>query len=316
MKLGFLYAGQGSQHPGMGADLYEAYPAFRAVLGEAAEEVDFDLPGTCFQDPEGVLNQTRYTQPCMVAFAAGLTAVLAERGIVPAAAAGLSLGEYSALHAAGVFGAGTAVGLTAFRGTAMEEAAAGCDSAMMAVLNLDREPLQAACVQASALGTVAIANYNCPGQLVIGGCRAAVERAAALAKERGARRCLPLKVSGPFHTPLMAPAGAALEAYFRTVPFEEPRIPVVFNCLGDVRPEGTSIQSLLVRQVQSSVYMEDSIRKMAAMGLDALVEIGPGKVLTGFVKKTAPGFPVCSVETAADVEALADTLRQLTEGRA
>ena len=147
MKLGFLYAGQGSQHPGMGADLYEAYPAFRAVLGEAAEEVDFDLPGTCFQDPEGVLNQTRYTQPCMVAFAAGLTAVLAERGIVPAAAAGLSLGEYSALHAAGVFGAGTAVGLTAFRGKAMEEAAAGCDSAMLAVLNLDREPLQAACVQ-------------------------------------------------------------------------------------------------------------------------------------------------------------------------
>ena len=171
MKLGFLYAGQGSQHPGMGADLYEAYHAFRAVLDEAAEEVDFDLPGTCFQDPEGVLNQTRYTQPCMVAFAAGLTAVLAEQGIVPAAAAGLSLGEYSALHAAGVFGAGTAVGLTAFRGKAMEEAAAGCDSAMMAVLNLDREPLQAACGQASALGTVAIANYNCPGQLVIGGPR-------------------------------------------------------------------------------------------------------------------------------------------------
>lgn len=315
VRLGFLYAGQGSQHAGMGADLYEAYPAFRAVLDQAAEEVDFDLRETCFRDPAGVLNQTRCTQPCMVAFAAGLTAVLAERGIVPSAAAGLSLGEYSALHAAGVFDAGTAVRLVAFRGKAMEEAVGGRDSAMMAVLNLDRETLQSACDEASALGTVVIANYNCPGQLVIGGDRAAVERAAALAKERGARRCLPLKVSGPFHTPLMKPAGAALEAYFRRVPFGEPQIPVVFNCLGDVREEETSIQSLLVRQVQSSVYMEDSIRKLAAMGLDALVEIGPGKALAGFVKKTVPGFPVCSVETAAETEALADTLREITEGR-
>ncbi len=316
MRLGFLYAGQGSQYPGMGADLYEAYPAFRAVLDSAAEAVDFDLKEVSFQDGAGVLHETRYTQPCMVAFAAGLTAVLAERGVVPAAAAGLSLGEYSALHAAGVFDTRTAVELTAFRGRAMEEAAAGYDSAMMAVLNLDRESLQAACDEAAGLGTVAIANYNCPGQLVIGGVRAAVERAAALAKERGARRCLPLKVSGPFHTPLMAPAAAALEAHFKTLPFGEPRIPVVFNCLGDVRGEGEAIQSLLVRQVQSSVYMEDSIRKLAAMGLDALVEIGPGKALTGFVRKTVPGFPVCPVETRADVETLADTLRQLTEERA
>lgn len=313
MRLGFLYAGQGSQRPGMGADLYEAYPAFRAVLDSGAAELD--LKKLCFADSGGLLDQTRYTQPCMVAFAAGLTAVLAEQGIVPSAAAGLSLGEYSALHAAGVFDAKTAVGLVAFRGKAMEEAAAGHDSAMTAVLNLDRESLQAACEEASALGTVVIANYNCPGQLVIGGDRAAVEKAAALAKERGAKRCLPLRVSGPFHTPLMAPAGAALESHLRTVPFEEPRIPVIFNCLGDVREEGTSIQSLLVRQVQSSVYMEDSIRRMAAMGLDALVEIGPGRALTGFVKKTVPEFPVCPVETAADVEALADTLKQLTEGR-
>ncbi len=310
MKLGFLYAGQGSQHPGMGADLYEAYPAFRKVLDAAQAEVDFDLKRTCFEDPEGVLNQTRYTQPCMVAFAAGLTAVLREKGIVPSAAAGLSLGEYSALHAAGVFDAETAVRLVAFRGKAMEEAAKGRDSAMVAVLGLDREPLQAACAAAGDLGTVVIANYNCPGQLVLGGDKAAVEKAAALAKERGAKRCMPLKVSGPFHTPLMKPAGEALEARFRNVSFAEPGIPVLFNCLGREREAGDAISALLVRQVQGSVYMEDTIRRMGAMGLDALVEIGPGKALSGFVKKTLPGFPVYAVETPADVEALEGQIKE------
>lgn len=310
MKLGFLYAGQGSQHPGMGADLYDAFPAFRTVLDQAAERVDFDLKEVSFTDSQGVLNQTRYTQPCMVAFAAGLTAVLKERSIVPEAAAGLSLGEYSALHAAGVFDAVTAVELVAFRGKAMEEAAAGRPSAMMAVLGLDREPLQAACEQASALGCVVIANYNCPGQLVLGGEKAAVEQAAALAKEAGARRCLPLKVSGPFHTPLMAPAGDALAERFRTVNFHQPAIPVVFNCLGDVKPEGVTIPEPLVRQVQSSVYMEDSIRAMASLGIDVFVEIGPGKALSGFVKKTVPEVPVYAVETAADVETLVNAVKE------
>ena len=308
MKLGFLYAGQGSQHPGMGADLYDAYPAFRAVIDSA--EVDFDLKEVSFTDSQGLINQTRYTQPCMVAFAAGLTAVLREQGVVPAAAAGLSLGEYSALHAAGVFDAAQAVKLGACRGKAMGEAAAGRESAMMAVLGLDRAPLQEACDEASALGCVVIANYNCPGQLVIGGEKAAVEKAAALAKEKGAKRCLPLKVSGPFHTPLMAPAGEALKRYFEGVAFAQPRIPVIFNCLGDVKGEDVTIPELLVRQVQSSVLMEDSIRKMAAMDLDALVEIGPGKALTGFVKKTVPEMPVYTVETVADAEALAQVVKE------
>ena len=307
MKLGFLYAGQGSQHPGMGADLYEAYPAFRAVFDSA--ELDFDLKETCFRDPDGVLNQTRYTQPCMVAFAAGLTSLLAERGLAPAAVAGLSLGEYSALCAAGVFDARTAVKLAAFRGKAMESAAQGVESAMMAVLNLDREPLQAACDEAAALGVVQICNYNCPGQLVIGGQRAAVERAAELAKARGARRCLPLKVSGPFHTSLMAPAGLALREKFREVPFARPTVPVIFNCLGSAMGPEDAIPALLERQVQSSVYMEDSIRAMAALGVDAIVEIGPGKALSGFVKKTVPELPVFAVETAEDVEGLPALLK-------
>ena len=311
MKLGFLYAGQGSQHPGMGKDLYEAYPAFRKVFDEAA--LDFDLKSVTFEDPEGVLNQTRYTQPCMVAFAAGLTAVLREQGIVPAVAAGLSLGEYSALHAAGVLDAQTAISTVAFRGRAMEEAAAGRPSAMMAVLGLDQEQLQSACDQAASLGCVVIANYNCPGQLVLGGEQAAVEKAAELAKAAGARRCMPLKVSGPFHTPLMAPAGQALAGYFPTVTFGEPEIPVLFNCLGDENREGLPIPELLVRQVQSGVRMEDTIRRMGAMGLDAVIEIGPGKVLSGFVKKTVAGLPCFAVETAADVAALPEKLAALNK---
>ena len=309
MKLGFLYAGQGSQHPGMGEDLYKAFPVFRTVLDSAAGQVDFNLKEVSFTDAGGVLNQTRYTQPCMVAFATGMTAVLAERGIVPAAAAGLSLGEYSALHAAGVLDADTAVKLTAFRGNAMERAAGDRPSAMVAVVGLDRAALQAACDEASDRGCVVIANYNCPGQLVLGGDKAAVKTAAALAREKGARCCLPLKVSGPFHTPLMAPAGAALAERFRTVDFQEPRIPVIFNCLGREKPTDVSIPELLVRQVQSSVYMEDSIRRMAAMELDALVEIGPGKVLSGFVKKATPELPVYAVETASDVEWLTDIIK-------
>ena len=307
MSLAFLYAGQGSQHPGMGADLYEAHPAFRAVLDAAG--VDFDLKTTMFTDPDGVLNLTEYTQPCMVAFAAGMTALLAERGIVPDYAAGLSLGEYSALQCAGVFTAPQAISLAAFRGKAMAAAAAGRPCGMTAVLGLDREKLQEACRQAAGAGVVEIANYNCPGQLVIGGEKAAVEKAAAIAKEKGARRCLPLKVSGPFHTPLMAPAGDALADYFKTVTFAEPQIPVLFNCLGDVKDDSITIPELLVRQVQSSVFMEDSIRKMASMGVDAIVEIGPGKALSGFVKKTVPQVPVTAVETAADLDALSAALK-------
>ena len=163
---------------------------------------------------------------------------------------------------------------------------------------------------AADLGTVVIANYNCPGQLVIGGDKAAVEKAASLAKEQGAKRCLPLKVSGPFHTPLMKPAGEALEKYFQNVPFEAPGIPVLYNCLGREKGAEDSIPALLVRQVQSSVFMEDTIRRMAELGLDALVEIGPGKALSGFVKKTVPGLPVYAVESPADVEALEGLVKE------
>ena len=307
MSLAFLYAGQGSQHPGMGADLYEAHPAFRAVLDAAG--VDFDLKTTMFTDPDGVLNLTEYTQPCMVAFAAGMTALLAERGIVPDYAAGLSLGEYSALQCAGVFTAPQAISLAAFRGKAMAAAAAGRPCGMTAVLGLDREKLQEACRQAAGAGVVEIANYNCPGQLVIGGEQAAVDQAAALAKELGAKRCLPLKVSGPFHTSLLAPAGDALREKFKETAFGAMRIPVLFNCLGrEMGPEDT-IPALLEKQVQTSVYMEDTIRRLAELGVDTIVEIGPGKALIGFVKKTAPDIKTYAVETCADLDALSAALK-------
>ena len=307
MSLAFLYAGQGSQHPGMGADLYEAHPAFRAVLDTAG--VDFDLKTTMFTAPDGVLNLTEYTQPCMVAFAAGMTALLAERGIVPDYAAGLSLGEYSALQCAGVFTAPQAISLAAFRGKAMAAAAAGRPCGMTAVLGLDREKLQEACRQAAGAGVVEIANYNCPGQLVIGGEQAAVDKAAALAKELGAKRCLPLKVSGPFHTSLLAPAGDALREKFRETAFGAMRIPVLFNCLGrEMGPEDT-IPALLEKQVQTSVYMEDTIRRLAELGVDTIVEIGPGKALSGFVKKTAPAIKTYAVETCADLDALSAALK-------
>ena len=301
MKLAFLYAGQGSQCPGMGRDLYDAYPAFRRAFDAA--ELDFDLHRVCFEDPDGVLNETQYTQPCMVAFAAGLTAVLYENGIVPAYAAGLSLGEYSALHAAGVFDAKTAIELTAFRGRAMAEAARGIPCGMTAVLNLDRQALAACCEQAAQLGCVQICNYNCPGQLVIGGEKAAVDKAAALAKEAGARRCIPLKVSGPFHTRLMAPAGDALAKRFASESFGEMQVPVLFNCLGREKADADSIPALLVKQVQSSVYMEDTLRRLGELGVDHILEVGPGSALAGFVKKTLPGVVCSSVETPEQLNA-------------
>ena len=307
MKLAFVYAGQGSQHVGMGKDFYQEFTLFAEVFDHAP--VDFDLKKLCFEGPEEQLSQTRYTQPCMAAFAVGVTDLLYQEGIRPQLAAGLSLGEYSALYAAGVFSRGTVISTVALRGRAMEEAAAGLDCGMTAVLGLDREKLQQACNGAAELGVVQICNYNCPGQLVIGGEKAAVDKAGELAKELGAKRCMPLKVSGPFHTRLMKPAGDALASHFKTIDFRPMALPVYFNCLGGPMDAGDNIPALLERQVQSSVYWEDTIRRMEAEGVDTVVEIGPGKALSGFFKKTAPGIRTCHIDTAADFHSVVSALK-------
>ena len=275
-KTAFLFAGQGSQHAGMGRDLYEAYPVFREVIDGV--DLDFDLSSLMFEGPDEQLSQTRYTQPCMVAFAAGMTAILDEMGIKPDYVAGLSLGEYSALAAAGVFEPQQAIRLAAFRGNAMARAAEGRTCAMVSILGLAREAVESAVELAAAAGqgTVEVSNYNCPGQTVIAGDAPAVELAAAAAREAGARRCIPLHVSGPFHTSLLRPAGDALRERFEEERFGEMHIPVLFNCLGHEMSAGDSIPALLERQVQSAVRMEDTIMRLVELGVDRVVEIGPG----------------------------------------
>ncbi|MCR4902339.1 MAG: ACP S-malonyltransferase [Butyrivibrio sp.] len=302
-----LYAGQGSQHTGMGQDLYEKYPEFREIFDSAS--LDFDLKKACFENPDNMLLQTKYTQPCMVAFAAGVTRILKNRGIKADYVCGLSLGEYSALEASEVFDTDTAIKTAAFRGEAMTKAAEGIECGMTAVLGLEEKELLLCCEEAKKLGVVSICNYNCPGQLVIGGEKEAVDKCSSLALEHGAKKCIPLAVSGPFHTSLMSPAGNELSDYFKNVTFNPMKTTVLFNFLGRENDQDMSVAELLVYQVQSSVRMEASIRRLFDLGVREFIEVGPGKALSGFVKKTAKDMGISdyscvSIETADDIENL------------
>ena len=310
MKLAFVYAGQGSQKVGMGKDLYENYPICKKIF----DEVDRDgiLKRLCFEGPIEKLSDTRNTQPCMVAFAIAVTEQLKLEGIYPDMAAGLSLGEYSALCAAGVFTPKMAVEVVAFRGNAMAEAVKNIPCMMAAILNLDKKVLIEVCKEASQNGVVEIANYNCPGQLVISGEKIAVEKACEIAKTAGAKRCIPLQVSGPFHTSLMKPAGLALAEKFKEVTIHEMEFPVIFNATASPICEGETIPKLLEQQVQSSVFFEDTVLFMQEQGIDTIIEIGPGKVLSGFIKKITDSIKTYAIE---DSESLENVITELKEVR-
>lgn len=310
MKIAVLFAGQGSQKVGMGKDFYEQNELFKKVVDEA--ELDFDVKQLMFEGPMEQLSQTRYTQPCMAVFAAGVTKMLEAAGVKADYVAGLSLGEYSALHAAGVFDTQTFIKLVAYRGKVMEEAAAGIECKMSAVMGLESAVLTEICNQVCSENPenyVTVSNYNCTGQYVICGDKVAVELAETKAKEAGAKRCLPLKVSGPFHTKFMKPAGEALDTYMNDATFGDMKTPVIFNTTAKELGADENIKALLVKQVQSSIYMENTIQYLQAQGVDTVIEVGPGKALSGFVKRTADGMTTYTIEDVAGFEAALEALK-------
>lgn len=308
--LGFVYAGQGSQRVGMGQDFYDKYDCYRETIDNATEVVskvtDMNVAEVSFNGPMEQLSQTAYTQPAMVAFAIGVTKLLKEAGIDADYTCGLSLGEYSALYEAGVVDEATILELIAKRGKYMTEASEGLNVKMAAVLGMDRETVleccEKACEATDGERVVQAANFNCPGQIVISGHSSAVDMASAFLKEAGAKRILPLKVSGPFHTKLMKPAGDKLAQEFKSVDFKAEKTKVVFNCLGREKNQNEEVSNLLEKQVQSSVYLEDSIRYMAEAGVDTFVEIGPGKAISKFITKTVDNAKVYSIDTVEDFE--------------
>lgn len=306
MSTAFLYAGQGSQKVGMGQDFYEKYETFREFLDSL--ELSFDLKKMMFEDMDGKLSQTRYTQPCMAAFAAGVTKLLFEHGITPDETMGLSLGEYGALYCAGVFDAKTYVKITEFRGAAMEEAAKNLSCEMSAILGVKSEEIEKVIENDTSEGYVTISNYNCPEQYVICGDRSAVESVETILKERFNNRCIRLNVSGPFHTKYMKPAGEKLEEFFEQIKFNKPVIPVAMNTTGTYLKKEEDIKKLLVRQVQSAIRIEEDLKNMIEQGTHNFIEIGPGNVLAGFVKKTARKLgtkvTVTSISNVEDMEKL------------
>lgn len=305
MKTAVLYAGQGSQVPGMGKSFYEEFSVFRDTIDRAADYVDFDLKKVMFEGPQETLNETRYTQPCLAAFAAGVTNVLRSEGFTADAAAGLSLGEYSALYAAGVFTEEQLIRATAFRGAAMQKAGEGLDTKMCALLGLSDEKA-ASCAERAALETgkpVYISNYNATGQVVISGLLPAVRRAEELALDAGARKCMELATSSAFHTPFMAEAARSLGPYLEGLQLGEMRMPVIFNATGRELLPGESVRELLKRQVVSPVHMSQSLRYLADHGVTRTVEIGPGHVLTGFVRRTIRGTEGIVLDEADDLKA-------------
>jgi [acyl-carrier-protein] S-malonyltransferase len=303
MSLAFIFPGQGSQYVGMGKALAEAYPVARETLEEADRVLGRPLTRLLFEGPEEELRITWNTQPAILTVSVACLRVLEQTADAsPVACAGHSLGEYSALVASGAISFADAVRTVEQRGRFMQEAVPLGAGAMAAVLGLDAEPVARICAEVSRAGAVVeVANDNSPGQVVISGHAAAVEEAAKRAREAGAKRSVPLPVSAPFHCSLMVAAGERLAGVLASVPFSRPRIPVVANVDAESNDDPGRIPELLVRQVSSPVRWQACVKALSAAGADTFVEIGPGKVLTGLVKRILPSAATVNVEDPASV---------------
>ncbi|HET6147729.1 MAG TPA: ACP S-malonyltransferase [Polyangia bacterium] len=309
--LAFLFPGQGSQQVGMGKALCDAFPAARAVFDEADAALGYPLSRLCFEGPDGELTLTANAQPAILTTSiAALRVLEGETDLRASVVAGHSLGEYSALVAAGALRLPDAVRVVHLRGQLMQEAVAPGVGAMAAILGLSAADVEAACAEALAGGpagqVVSAANYNGGGQVVIAGHRAAVERACAAAKARGAKRALPLSVSAPFHCALMAPAAERLAAALAQIPVAAPSVPVVTNVEAAPNQDAARVRELLARQVTAPVRWEESIQRLAAMGVSGAVEVGAGRVLAGLVKRIAPAI---AVHAASDPESIGELAR-------
>ena len=280
-KIAFIYPGQGAQSTGMGQDFYEKSPLSRAVFDQGSQAVNLDLKKLCFENND-LLDKTEYTQVAMVTACLAMTRAIKAMGLSPDMTAGLSLGEYCAIAVAGGMCDLDAIKTVRSRGAFMEHAAPEGTGAMSAVLGLKASVIEEVL---EAREGVSIANYNCPGQIVITGEAEAVAEAGNALKEAGARRVLPLKVSGPFHSPMMKPAGEELKKVFASVSMNPLLIPYVANINAEVITDCGRIEDLLVQQVSGSVRWQQSVETMIQEGVDTFVEIGPGKTLTGFLRK-------------------------------
>ncbi len=297
-RIAFLYPGQGAQEAGMAKDFYENSPEARELFDQASEMLDLDLRKLCFEEND-LLDKTEYTQAAMVAACLAITGELKKRGLHPDMTAGLSLGEYCAIAAAGGMCDMDAVRTVRARGIFMEHAAPEGIGAMSAILGMENSSVEKVMQE---IDGAYIANYNCPGQIVITGEKEAVERAGKALKEAGARKVLPLKVSGPFHSPMMENAGEKLKKVLEEVTLKKPSVPYVTNVTAELVTEKEPIRELLVKQVSSSVRWEQSIRYMIAEGIDTFVEIGPGKTLSSFMKKTDRNVTMYRVGTWEEAE--------------